>query len=96
MTMPLMCVLSLANSLVGDAELAAFPKRIQDIRMILNTTNLLLSQVKLLLDKHSLENNTFQPNYEYVQMNSLIEETKNIMNEQAKLRGIELSCIKSS
>jgi hypothetical protein len=59
MVTPLKCMVSFAETVVK--ALANSPKR-YEAKLILTTSKLLLSQIKLLLDKNMLEHGLFTPN----------------------------------
>lgn len=77
MLTPLQCIVSFAKSL--DKELTHSAKR-KDAQMISLTASLVLSQIKLMLDKSLLENNRFKANYQDCPINRVIGDVVMIMN----------------
>ena len=57
----------------------------KEAELIVSTAKLLLSQVKLTLDKNMIDNNSFTPNYEYYPLNKTIIDVARILNGQAEL-----------
>ena len=56
----------------------------------MSTTQLLLSQVKLLLDRNMLEKNIFVPNLEMHSINNTINSVVRILEQQAELQHIKI------
>jgi hypothetical protein len=61
-------------------ELKHSPKK-HEAELIFTTAKLLLSQVKLLLDKNMLEHNMFQPNFEVSPVNKTIKDAVEILRK---------------
>ena len=80
MVTPLQCIVSFAKSL--DKELIHSDKR-RNAQLISLTASLVLSQVKLMLDKSLLENDRFVANFQDCPINRVIADVVIIMSEQA-------------
>lgn len=63
----------------------------KEAELIVSTAKLLLSQVKLTLDKNMLDNNAFTPNFEYYPLNKTIMDVASILNGQAALQQINFA-----
>ena len=61
------------------------PQVAKEAELIVSTAKLLLSQVKLTLDKNMIDNNAFTANYEYYPLNKTIIDVARILNGQAEL-----------
>ena len=53
----------------------------KEAKLILSTSKLLLSQVKLILDKNMLDNDLFAPNFEYYPLNKTISDVIDILRD---------------
>ena len=78
MVTPLKCMISFATSVLK--ELQNSPKK-HEAELILTTAKLLLSQVKLLLDKNMLEHDMFQPNFEVSPVNKTVKDAIDILQK---------------
>lgn len=76
MVTPLKCMVSFSETVVK--ALANSPKR-YEAELIMTTSKLLLSQVKLLLDKNMIENDLFMPNLEIAPFNRTVSDAINIL-----------------
>ena len=85
MITPLKCIVEFALNILKISE---DDRLIYEARLILSTTKLLLSQVKLSLDKNMLDNGLFAPNFEIYPLKKTIREVTDILRSQAKLQGI--------
>ena len=81
MITPLKCVIQFGETLLNAKD----PKVSKEAELIVSTAKLLLSQVKLTLDKNMLDNNAFTPNFEYYPLNKTIIDVTRILNGQAAL-----------
>jgi hypothetical protein len=68
MVTPLKCILLFTDEIKKDLD----SSKTNQAELIISTTKLLLSQVKLLLDKNMIENNLFTLNLEECQFNKTI------------------------
>lgn len=87
MVTPLKCIISFAKTL--EKELTFSPRH-KDAQMIQLTANLLLSEVKMSLDRSLLENNRFVPDYTNCPINRVVADVIDIMRAQADLKQIQL------
>lgn len=55
------------------------------------TAKLILSQIKMLLDRNMLQNKMFQPSYESAPINRIVSDAVHIMRHQAQTKKISLS-----
>jgi len=58
---------------------------VKEAELIVSTAQLLLSEVKLVLDKNMLDNNMFAPIYEFFPLKKTILEVVKILEAQAAL-----------
>ena len=54
--------------------------------LVYSTSELLLSEVKLLLDRSMLDNNKFQPNLDFHPVNASVNKIVEILTEQALMQ----------
>lgn len=87
MVTPLKCIISFAQSL--EQELKHSPKR-ADAELIYITGKLLLSQIKLLLDRSLIENGAFTPSFEFTPVNRIINDCTRILKQQAQVKEITI------
>ena len=87
MVTPLKCIISFATSL--QKELKHSPK-CKEAELIYVTAKLLLSEVKLLLDKNMIQNEIFTLQYEHVPINRIISDAVQIMTHQAGQKSITI------
>ena len=78
MVTPLKCMISFAATV--QKELKNSPKR-EEADLIVTTAKLLLSQVKLMLDKNMIENDIFLPNLELAPLNKTVLDALNIQSQ---------------
>ncbi len=90
MITPLKCIIEFALSILKNTK---DPTLVKEARLILSTSKLLLSQVKLSLDKNMLDNGLFAPNFENHPLNKTITEVVDILRSQALLQGISFELI---
>lgn len=76
MLTPIKCIVQMTKSLSENLKTGEFK---YEAKLILSTTKLLMSQVKILLDKNLLDRDHFQPSIEPHSLNSIITETIEIM-----------------
>ena len=76
MITPLKCVIQFGETLLKSKD----PKVSKEAELIVSTAKLLLSQVKLTLDKNMIDNNAFTPNLEYYPLNKTIIDVMRILN----------------
>lgn len=70
MITPLKCIIKLGRDLTKSND-----ERVsKQADLIVSTTGLILQQVKLILDKNMLDNNSFQLNFEFHSLNKTISE----------------------
>jgi CO dehydrogenase/acetyl-CoA synthase delta subunit len=81
MITPLKCVIQFGTTLLKSKD----PNVLKEAELIVSTAKLLLSQVKLTLDKNMLDNNAFVPNFEYYPLNKTIIDVTRILDGQASL-----------
>ena len=84
---PLKCVLQLTRSLM---KRISDPNQIKQARLITDTTNLLLAQVKCFLDKNTIEANKFRPHFEKSSLKITLKDAVDIMKGQAQEKDISL------
>ena len=76
MITPLRCIIQFAHNVL---KLTTDPKQRKELELILSTSQLLLSQVKLLLDRNMLERNIFQPSLAVHPLNFTIKNVVEIL-----------------
>jgi signal transduction histidine kinase len=85
MITPLRCIIQFTlNVLKSTTD----PAKKKELELILSTSQLLLSQVKLLLDRNMLEKNIFVPNLEMHPFNATISNVVQLLQRQAELHKI--------
>lgn len=87
MVTPLKCIVSFAKSILKELEHS--PKR-HEAELIISTTKLILSQVKLLLDKNMIEHDLFEPELTLSPLNKTVSSVIEILEKQADLQQIEI------
>lgn len=87
MLTPIKCIVQMTKSLSENLKNGEFK---YEAKLILSTTKLLMSQVKILLDKNLLDRDHFLPNIEPHSLNSIINETIEIMRTQSAIKHIQL------
>jgi signal transduction histidine kinase len=87
MITPLKCIAEFGKSILKGVTT---PQVSKEAKLIVSTSKLLLSQIKLLLDKNMLDNDLFVPNYEFHSINISIAEVVDILQSQAKLQKIQI------
>jgi hypothetical protein len=70
MITPLKCIVKLGRDLAKSND----PRISRQAGLIVSTSGLILQQVKLILDKNMLDNNSFTPNFEFHSLNKTISE----------------------
>jgi hypothetical protein len=58
---------------------SADQKVAKEAGLIVSTTKMLLSQVKQILDKNLLDNNSFTPNFQFFPLNQTIKDVTKIL-----------------
>ena len=69
MITPLKCIIQFTHKVLSQTT---DPDKRKDLELILSTAQLLLSEVKLLLDRNMIENNHFTPNFEMHPVNATL------------------------
>ena len=87
MITPLKCIIQFTHNVL---KLTTDLARKKDLELILSTAQLLLSQVKLLLDRNMLEKNIFTPNFEMHPFNATINNVVQMLQRQAELQRIRI------
>lgn len=82
---PLKCIVQVASYLQNTV-----PQLKQKTDMIVNTANLMHSQVKRNLDRNLLERNLFRPNLEPHSLNQIVLETAEMLEMNAAHLGIKI------
>jgi signal transduction histidine kinase len=90
MITPLKCIIEFALRILNISK---DPALVKEARLIVSTSKLLLSQVKLSLDKNMLDNGLFAPNFEIHPLNKTITEVVDILRNQALLQGISFELV---
>lgn len=85
MITPLRCIIQFASNVLKSTT---NPAKKKELELILSTAQLLLSQVKLLLDRNMLDRNIFIPNVEMHPFNATISNVVKILERQAELQQI--------
>lgn len=82
MITPLKCMVYFSEFIIKDMK-DKKSNAYQSAKQILNTSKLLLSQVKLLLDRNMLKHDFFKPNLELTKFNKTVIDTIDILTPQA-------------
>ena len=85
MITPLKCIVQFGSTLLKSKDV----KVVKEAELIVSTAQLLLSEVKLVLDKNMLDNNMFTPIYEFFPLKKTILEVVKILEAQAALQDIK-------
>jgi K+-sensing histidine kinase KdpD len=91
MITPLKSISSLSKRLY---ESLRFTSGRKDALQIYNKSQILLSEVKLLLDKNLLDNNKFQAIFSSHQVNETIQTAIDILQLQAELHKVQIHFLK--
>ena len=75
MITPLKCIIKLGRDLAKSIDARVS----RQAGLIVSTSGLILQQVKLILDKNMLDNNSFTPNFEFHYLNKTISEVAQIL-----------------
>lgn len=89
MITPLKCASQLAISINNSSSDRTSQKQAE---VIVSTLWLIMSQIKLLLDKNLIDKKFFTPSYEHFKLNTTIKNTVNILNGQAELQKMTIRC----
>ncbi len=65
-----------------------------DALLIYNTSQVLLSEAKLMLDKSMLDKNSFQPNFQKHPVNQTIQNIVELLKLQAQLKNVFIHFLK--
>lgn len=84
---PLKCIGSFSVDLIAQIP---DPKTRYKVELIFSTSNMLLAQVKFLLDKNLLEKKLFVPHFEKHSLRKILTDIVNIVQTQANLRKITI------
>ena len=90
MLTPLKCITSFAKTL--ERDLKHSPNR-KEAQLILLSSKLLLSQVKMNLDRSLLQKGRFEPNYSTCPLNRVVTDVVEIMRDQAAVKKIKLNLL---
>jgi signal transduction histidine kinase len=80
---PLRCIKQVATAAAHNA-----PEVKSDLSLIVNSTDLLLNQVKGNLDKELLENDMFEPNLDESNLKEVVDNVLGILELQAENHGV--------
>jgi hypothetical protein len=75
MITPLKCIIQFGTTLLKSND----PHVVKEAELIVSTAKLILSQVKHILDKNMLDNNTFTPSFEFHPLNKTIIDVTRIL-----------------
>jgi signal transduction histidine kinase len=67
-----------------------------DALLLYNTSQILLSEAKLMLDKSMLDKNSFQPNFQSHPVNQTIQNIVELLKLQAQLKNVFIHFLKLS